>query len=58
MVVGGVVGADLQILQYTPGTIVFKKLGTSAGQAWTGLINSIKFKSKTDNTTQVIYSFE
>lgn len=58
MAVGGIVGADIQIIQYTPGTIVFKKLGTSAVQAWTGQINSIKFKSKTDNTIQVIYSFE
>jgi hypothetical protein len=58
MSIGGVVGSDIQIVQYTPGTIVFKKLGNSAGQAYTGQINSIKFKSKTGNTTQVIYSFE
>jgi hypothetical protein len=58
MAIGNVIGTDIQIVQYTPGTIVFKKLGTSSGQTWTGQINSIKFKSKTDNTTQVIYSFE
>jgi hypothetical protein len=58
MTVGGVVGTDIQIVQFTPGTIVFKKLGTLTGQAWTGQINSIKFKSKTEQSTQVIYSFE
>jgi hypothetical protein len=55
---GNIIGTDIQVLQYTEGTIVFKKLGSYTGQAWTGLVNSIKFKSKTDNQTQIIYSIE
>jgi hypothetical protein len=58
MIVDHVVGADIQIVKYTPGTIVLKKLGSSVGQAWTVQINSIKFKSKADNVAQVINNFE
>jgi hypothetical protein len=51
--IGNIIGSDIQIVQYTPGTIVFKKLGNSLGD-----INSIKFKSKSDQIIQVIYSYE
>ncbi len=55
---GNIIGTDIQILQYTEGTIVFRKLESYTSQSWTGLVNSIKFKSKTDNQTQIIYSIE
>lgn len=55
---GNLIGTDIQIVQFTQGTIVFKKLGDSTGQAWTGLVNSIKFKGKTDGESQITYSIQ
>ncbi len=55
---GNLIGTDIQIVQFTQGTIVFKKLGNSTGQAWTGLVNSIKFKGKIDGEAQITYSIQ
>ncbi|MGB7605968.1 MAG: fibronectin type III domain-containing protein [Lutisporaceae bacterium] len=55
---GNLIGTDIQIVQFTQGTIVFKKLGDSTGQAWTGLVNSIKFKGKIDGESQITYSIQ
>jgi len=56
--IGNLIGTDIQIVQFTQGTIVFKKLGNSTGQAWTGLVNSIKFKGKIDGEAQITYSIQ
>jgi hypothetical protein len=55
---GNIIGTDIQIIQVSEGTIVFKKLGDLTGQAWTGYINSIKFRSKKDGESQIIYSIQ
>lgn len=57
--VGNPIGTDVEIVQFTPGTIVFKKLsGGLPGQVWTGEVNSIKFRSKVDGNVHIKYSIQ
>ena len=56
---GNITGTDIQVVQYLPGTIVFKKTGSAQGyQVWSGVVNSIRFRSKLDGQTTVTYSFQ
>ena len=52
-----VIGTDIQIVQYSPGTIMFRKISTGiSGQSWSGTVNSIKFKSKISGHPIVQYT--
>jgi hypothetical protein len=54
---GSVIGTDIQVVQYSPGTIVFRKISTGInGQSWSGTVNSIKFKSKITGHPVVQYT--
>ncbi len=54
---GYIAGSDIKIVQFVPGTITFIKTGiTSPGEAWTGFVNSIKFKSKVEGPVTITYS--
>ena len=54
---GSVIGTDIQIVQYSPGTIMFRKISTgTSGQSWSGTVNSIKFKSKITGHPVVQYT--
>jgi fibronectin type 3 domain-containing protein len=54
-----IAGTDIQIIQVTSGTIVFKKTGSAqTSQLWSGAVNSILFQSKFDGQTNVTYSFQ
>lgn len=56
---GAVTGTDIQIVQFTPGTIVFKKTSSDQSyQAWSGIVDTIRFKALADGQTNVIYSFQ
>lgn len=54
---GKVAGTDIEILEYTPGRMVFKvNKVVDPGEAWTGVINSIKFKAKETGGTTITYT--
>jgi hypothetical protein len=54
---GNAIGTDIQIIQHSNGTIVFTKLETSVpGYTFSGVVNSIKFKSKIDGQASIIYT--
>lgn len=56
---GNIMGSDVSVTQFTPGTIVFTKTGgVDQGQTWSGMVNSIKFKAKTAGQPSVIYSIQ
>ncbi|MFD0588393.1 fibronectin type III domain-containing protein [Paenibacillus sp. GCM10027627] len=54
---GPIEGTDISIVQFTPGTITFV-CGKSVlpGQAWSGVINSIKMKAKVNGGSSVTYT--
>ncbi len=57
--VGNITGTDLEIIQSEAGTIVFRKAGNAQSyEVWSGIVNSIKFKSKFAGQTNVTYSFQ
>ena len=59
LAVGNITGTDIQVVQYSPGTVVFKKTGSAQGyQVWSGVVNSIRFRSKLDGQATVTYSFQ
>lgn len=51
--VGVINGTNLQVLEYTPGRIVFKLIDPTQG-----IMNSIVFRSKTNGTSKITYSIE
>lgn len=54
---GNIIGTDIRIVQFTPGTIVLSKTSTEpTGQGWSGVVDSIKFKSKIDGQSLVVYT--
>ncbi|WP_243182912.1 fibronectin type III domain-containing protein [Anaerosolibacter carboniphilus] len=54
---GNIVGTDIEVIQNQPGILQFKKLtNIPAGQAYTGVINSIRFKLKTTNEVTITYT--
>lgn len=54
---GNIIGTDIRIVQFTPGTIVLSKTSTEpTGQGWSGVVDSIKFKSKIDGQSSVVYT--
>lgn len=57
LAVGKIDGTGITIKEFTPGRIVFvvDKVLTS-GEAWTGVINSVKFKGKVTGGTTVTYT--
>lgn len=56
---GNITGTDIQIVQVSPGTVVFKKTGSAQScQVWSGTVNSIRFRSKLDGQASVTYSFQ
>jgi hypothetical protein len=59
--IGNIIGTDVQIMQFEPGTIVLKKNGSAQGyEVWSGVVNTVKFKYKlnVDGQANVIYSFQ
>jgi hypothetical protein len=54
---GKIEGTDIEITDFTPGKITFKcdKVVTP-GEAWTGVINSIKFKARATGGTTITYT--
>jgi hypothetical protein len=53
---GDIIGSDIRIVQFSPGTIVFRKInGGINGQTWSGTVNSIKFKSNMTGQPVVQY---
>ena len=53
---GNIVGTDVQVVQFEPGTIVLKKIGNfQAGQSWLGIVDSIKFRAKESSAGTIIY---
>ncbi|MEN6312662.1 MAG: galactose oxidase [Clostridiaceae bacterium] len=56
---GNITGTDVQIVQFAPGTIVFKKTGSAQSyEIWSGIVNTVRFKSKFDGQADVTYSFQ
>ncbi|MFZ5351280.1 MAG: discoidin domain-containing protein [Bacillota bacterium] len=56
---GFIAGADIEILEVQPGTIVFKVTkAIEAGMSWSGTVNSIRFKSKIDGESIITYSIQ
>jgi alpha-tubulin suppressor-like RCC1 family protein len=54
---GKIEGTEIEILEFTPGSIVFKVTKViTPGEAWTGVINSIKFKAKETGGTTITYT--
>ncbi|MCX7922700.1 MAG: fibronectin type III domain-containing protein [Clostridia bacterium] len=57
--IGNILWTDIRIVQFTPGTIVFTKTGSiQEGQTFTGVVNSIRFKSKKTGDTGITYSIQ
>jgi hypothetical protein len=58
-VASNITGTDIQVIQFEPGTIVFRKSGTAQSyQAWSGIVNSIRFKSRVNGKKEVTYNFQ
>ncbi|WP_027399233.1 hypothetical protein [Anaerovorax odorimutans] len=57
---GYINGTDLELISYTPGTIIFKKNKLiESGQMWSGIVNIIKFTGKkTDISPLNIYLYQ
>ncbi len=54
---GRIEGTDIEITDFTPGKITFKcDKVVNPGEAWTGVINSIKFKAKATGGTTITYT--
>jgi hypothetical protein len=54
---GNIVGTDIEIIQNQPGILQFKKLtSVPQGQAYSGVINSVRFKLKTANEVVITYT--
>ena len=54
---GDITGSDVRIIQAVPGTVVFRKISAGTeGQAWLGIVNSIKFMSKITGRSVVQYT--
>ncbi|MFZ5968224.1 MAG: fibronectin type III domain-containing protein [Bacillota bacterium] len=54
---GNIVGTDIEIIQNQPGILQFKKLTSiPQGQAYSGVINSARFKLKTANEVVITYT--
>jgi hypothetical protein len=53
---GIISGDQVRIVQYSPGTIVFKRITGDNGVLWSGMVNSIKFRSFTDGQTVIHYT--
>lgn len=55
--VGNIVGTDIEVIQNQPGILQFKKKTTiPQGQAYSGVVNSIRFKLKTTNEVVITYT--
>lgn len=55
--VGSIIGTDIQVIQCSDGTIVLtKRCDVPAGQSWSGVVNSIKFKAKVTGQVNITYS--
>jgi hypothetical protein len=56
---GGIAGTDITIKQVAPGTIVFTKTGSAQSwQVWSGIVNSITFKAKSNDQSTITYSIQ
>ncbi len=54
---GRIEGTDIEITDFTPGKITFKcDKVVNPGEAWTGVINSIKFKARATGGTTITYT--
>ncbi len=54
---GRIEGTDIEITDFTPGRIVFKcDKVINPGEAWTEVINSIKFKVRAIGGTTIAYT--
>ena len=59
MTTGNIIGTDVQVIQFAPGTIVFKKITpVGLGQSWSGEVDSIKFKSKISGQSSITYNIQ
>ena len=59
MTTGNIIGTDVQVIQFAPGTIVFKKITPVQGsQSWSGEVDSIKFKSKISGQSTITYNIQ
>jgi hypothetical protein len=56
---GDISSMDITVKQLVPGTIVFIKTGSAQSwQVWSGIVNSIKFKSKHDGQSTITYTIQ
>ncbi len=54
---GRIEGTDIEITDFTPGKITFKcDKVVNLGEAWTGVINSIKFRARATGGTTITYT--
>ncbi|WP_156782371.1 fibronectin type III domain-containing protein [Geosporobacter ferrireducens] len=55
--VGNIAGTDIEVIQNQPGVLQFKKKTIiPQGQAYSGVINSVRFKLKTANEVVITYT--
>ena len=56
---GDISATDITVKQLAPGTIVFTKTGSAQSwQVWSGVVNSITFKSKKDGNSTITYTVQ
>jgi Fibronectin type III domain. len=55
---GYIPGTDIMVKQISPGTIVFEKTGTATSGSWSGIVNSITFKSLISGQVDVTYGID
>ncbi|WDV44827.1 fibronectin type III domain-containing protein [Clostridiaceae bacterium M8S5] len=59
IMLGNIVGTDIEVIQNTNGTLQFKKKSkVPVGQSYSGIINSIGLRFKTDNEVQITYTIQ
>lgn len=57
--IGQITGTNITINSFSPGSVIFNvNLGGTDSKIWTGPLNTIKFKSKVDHETKVIYDVQ
>ena len=58
-ITGLIKGTDIEVINYSPGNIIFKKSRIlEAGEKWSGVVNILKFRANTTGGTTISFTIE
>lgn len=59
LVAGAIPGTNVEVMEYTPGTIKFKVNNTlEQGKQWSGVVNTVRFKLKISGQSIITYGIQ